>query len=134
MQRLIANYLSAILTLVLATADANASFVDGNRLHQMCNGDPPLAAMFIAGVSDFADEQHRRMTLATAGLKEDIPPMAGAFIMAMSAKACMPSQATLGQAKDVVCNYLRDKPAERHRDGATLAASALVAAFPCSAK
>ena len=56
------------------------------------------------------------------------------------ARGGMPGQArficpakglTMGQAREVVVSYLRDKPEELHRPFALLAHLALQAAFPC---
>jgi len=45
----------------------------------------------------------------------------------------IPAQATAGQLKDVVCNYLRDNPKYRASTASSLTIMALRDAFPCNA-
>ena len=45
---------------------------------------------------------------------------------------CLPeSHVTTGQVKDIIVNYLRDHPQNRHNSASLLAAIALNEAFPC---
>lgn len=44
---------------------------------------------------------------------------------------CPAKGVSMSQMAGVTCQYLRDKPAERQRDGADLTMEALMAAFPC---
>jgi hypothetical protein len=45
--------------------------------------------------------------------------------------ACVPANAANGQIVDVVKNYLRDNPAQRHMMASGLIVAALIQAFPC---
>jgi len=44
---------------------------------------------------------------------------------------CIPAGASLGQAVDVFCKYLKDNPEERHLPASVLAAKSLGLAWPC---
>jgi len=44
---------------------------------------------------------------------------------------CMPSTVTVGQVNDMVRNYIRNTPAERHLPGDVIIAKAFGIAFPC---
>jgi hypothetical protein len=44
---------------------------------------------------------------------------------------CTPKHATAGQAIDIIVNYLRNHPEDRHLAAYSLAKLALMAAFPC---
>lgn len=46
-------------------------------------------------------------------------------------KACEPMDVTAGQLKDIVVQYLRLNPAERHLGASGLVADAISKAFPC---
>lgn len=46
-------------------------------------------------------------------------------------KACIPQQVQVEQLRDVVIQYLRNHPAERHYSVLGLVAKALAGAFPC---
>ena len=48
-----------------------------------------------------------------------------------NAPVCIPATSTLAQARDVVCNYLRDNPAKRHYNTASSVWSAQSQAWPC---
>jgi hypothetical protein len=45
--------------------------------------------------------------------------------------ACIPTRVSAGQIKDIVVQYLRLNPAERHFAAAGLVADAISKAFPC---
>ena len=44
---------------------------------------------------------------------------------------CLPKNSSVGQVNDVVTDYLRSHPADRHRAAAVLGRLALREAFPC---
>ena len=44
---------------------------------------------------------------------------------------CLPSTVTVGQVHDMVRNYIRNTPAERHLPGDVLISKAFGVAFPC---
>jgi hypothetical protein len=46
-------------------------------------------------------------------------------------KVCLPAAATVGQLSAVVLRYLRQNPAQLHRDSSNLVREALQQAFPC---
>jgi hypothetical protein len=45
---------------------------------------------------------------------------------------CLPANVTVGQMQDVVENYLREHPENRHFTAASLIADALQRKFPCN--
>jgi hypothetical protein len=98
--------------LAALTAPADAGFVDGNKLHQDCSGMlTMLDSSCAAYVSAIAD------VLATAPVGRR--------------RACLPNGARLGQAVDVVKQWLAANPQSRHLPGPEVVAIALEGAFPC---
>jgi hypothetical protein len=104
---------------------------DGNKLFRFCEESPPLAMAYVQGVVD-TDSDHLDAIIAQQirGGKisvDDLKPLyrnAGNMI-------CVPKNATLGQARDVVCKFLKDQPAIRQKTAPQLVRQALEAAFPC---
>jgi hypothetical protein len=45
---------------------------------------------------------------------------------------CLPPTVTAGQIKDMIHNYLRNTPAERHLPASVIIANAFIGGFPCS--
>lgn len=91
------------------SSSAWATFLDGNKLYDMCSRNRPAVAFYLAGVSD---------TIASS------PP-------GQKQEFCTPRQATGEQVTDVICNYLRDYPDQRHYTAASTAVVAFRIAFPC---
>jgi hypothetical protein len=95
-------------------AQAAAAFKNGNRLWSLCSQPPNSVAKaecagYVLGVVD--------------AIKED--DAVNGFT------ACLPTEVTTVQVVDVVTDYLRQNPAERHYLAAGLVARALARAFPC---
>jgi len=44
---------------------------------------------------------------------------------------CRPNEVTMGQAQDMIANYLRDHPEARHVAAADIVGSVLLKTFPC---
>ena len=93
---------------LLAAAPAHAAFWDGNELLQRLNSDDAVrravALGYVMGVHDaFENVNH-----------------------------CPPANASAGQLRDIVRNYLTNVPAERHHIADQLVMRALEIAFPCS--
>ncbi len=89
---------------LLARAEADERLAQGRPLSGDASDGSAWRA-FIAGV---------------AWTLDDVDPL-----------TCLPQQATLGQAMDVVLAYLRQNPAQLHRPSQVLARDALRQAFPC---
>jgi Rap1a immunity proteins len=80
-------------------------FVDGNQLYERCNKPDDFCAGYVAAVSDaLGPDQH----------------------------VCIPNAVTVKQAADVITNYLRDHPEQRHYAAWGLGLLALRLAFPCN--
>ena len=100
--------LCAILLLCLNTA--HAEFKDGNRL---------LADLQSSHVED---------RVHAMGYIVGIADMGRGYIN------CMPENATAGQLRDMVRNYLENTPAERHFSADLIVNKVLKTVWPCSKK
>lgn len=100
-----------VLSLLMAAGAARAEFLNGNMLYERLN-EPvgsvgySLAMGYVAGVHD-----------ARAGVE-----------------ICAPSSLTIGQSSDMVRQWLRDNPAERHRTADQIVVHVLSSRFPCKQK
>jgi hypothetical protein len=98
-----------LISAALATASiphhAKADFYSGNELYARCTGETysemSLCQGYVAGVWDRSDVD----------------------------KVCPATNARLGQIVDVVKNYLRDRPEDRHFAAESLAVDAFEKAF-----
>jgi hypothetical protein len=88
---------------------ANAFFVRGNQLYEWCTNasSPDACNAYVIGVID----------------KQEVTDGTKVF--------CVETHVTIGQASDVVREYLRQHPERRHHQAASLVDDALAAAFPC---
>jgi hypothetical protein len=94
------------ICLTLLSLAASAQYVNGNQLHADLNGsnsDRAFALGYVSGVVDAFDEE----------------------------LFCTPRGAELGQLRDIVRQFLVQRPKERHRNAAAIVAIALVIEFPC---
>jgi len=103
----------AILVTVLffcftTTAYADIVFWNGNKLWEYCQG-----------------VQSRSQPAREGICMGYVAAIADAFA------DCIPGGVTVGQATDIVYNYLRDHPERRHEIASRLVQSALVEKFPC---
>ena len=92
---------------------AGVTFLDVNKLHSFCNSGKTnmmngVCAGYIIGVAD---------SLSTGAIQ--------------GFNACIPQGPTVEQLRDVVTEWLRGNPANRHYSGEVVVAWALSAAFPC---
>ncbi|MDE1993469.1 MAG: hypothetical protein KGI75_13275, partial [Rhizobiaceae bacterium] len=111
----------ASLCLLYATAPAVAGsghFYSGNNLQELCAAKSPSVRAFIAGwldkQSDDADSVavFRSSYPSSNQLRKLNALVAG--------NTCLPSQVTLGQTQDVLCQYLDRNPAQRAEPASTL--------------
>ena len=115
----------AALALAVLTTDASAqsdrggttvaqeqiqAYVSADMLHEWCQQQPARAMYYVAGVLD-------SLTMNASS--------------ASTAPVCIPKGSTLAQARDVVCNYLRDNPAKRYYNTASSIWVAQSQAWPC---
>ena len=96
---------------VTAFAAAGDTFFTADMLHRHCNQSSESCTSYIAGVVD---------TLIAAGAAQKVP------------RICLHERTDLGQAVDVISNYLRAHPEKRHLNAASIATIALKQSFPCS--
>jgi hypothetical protein len=90
-------------------ADQVTTFLTGNQLYEYCTSQTNVVAKtmclgYVAGTFD---------TLDAMGM------------------TCRPNEVTMGQAQDMITNYLRDHPETRHLNGADLVGAVLAKTFPC---
>jgi hypothetical protein len=104
-----------LLMLLTGSRAAEAQFYSGNDLHGYCSVDRGnlhyaqymgICQGFVAGVVDSS-------------------------LRPLSFRVCVPAGVTLQQTADVVTNYLRDHPEERHYTAQSLVVFALQQAWPC---
>lgn len=103
------RHLLIAATMLAVSAPAQASFYDGNQVHEWCSADGPeigLCSGYVAGVAD------------TAALFDDKP-------------FCAHTGVEVRQMRDVVVNYLDQFPEKRHYPAQALVLVALSEAFPC---
>jgi hypothetical protein len=95
---------------LVASTTASAQFFNGNDLFNHMTDEAPIKRMlamgYIAGASDFSQGDFH----------------------------CTPASVSLGQTNDVVMQYLRQDPVNRHRDASVLVVIALAKAWPCAKK
>jgi hypothetical protein len=103
------KHIIAALALVASTT-TSAQFYNGNDLLQrMDSGEAHhqmLAMGYIAGVVDMTRGEYH----------------------------CAPSTVSLGQARDLMQNAIRNDPASRHLSGAVLVTLTLIEVWPCPKK
>ena len=95
------------LTAVLALSAHATYFNDGNKLLADMNEGSSTKRMYALGyVAGVVDSMNRFMF-------------------------CLPSSVTIGQLTDMIHNYLRNTPSERHQPADVIIAKAFGIAFPC---
>lgn len=113
-----ALYVIALVTQVAEAADA----FTGNDLYRLMRQPTPnpMAVMWVNGFL-----QGTNVSEAGRAIRDNktSPPPGELF--------CMPSQATVGQAHDVIRQFLETRPEERHEHAGVVAALALARVWPC---
>lgn len=104
--------------LMVLSLSAHAQFQTGNSLLDKIRTSKLVALGYVAGIADNNDGSYH------AALGITIPAVA----------SCIPGGVTIGQATDVVEQYLIANPAVRHYNGNILVQDALRAAWPCKPK
>lgn len=98
---------------------------NGNELQQLCLQDRAL--FYVAGHIDKGEQDAVGMLLLTNDFNSVQAKTARTVIKGY----CLPPKATLGQATDVVCKYVRENPKDRTKPAAVMVSLALNEAFPC---
>jgi Rap1a immunity proteins len=97
----------AVLTGATTAQEQTQQYISPDTLHEWCQQQPARAMAYVAGAFD------------------------ALMLNASSAPMCIPAESTLAQARDAVCNYLRDNPAKRHYNTASSLWLAQSQAWPC---
>ena len=88
-----------------------ANFLDGNDLYEHCKNRNASALNYILGVHD------AQQAIAGFGKQEKL--------------VCPWGRVSSGHIVGIVCNYLRENPAQRHLSGGSIVLKSLGNAFPC---
>lgn len=101
---------------------ASAHAMTGNQLHELMASD--------------SDQSYRLAALAyVTGLTDGISYAQFVAKMRQATNApgsiCLPDNAQVGQAYDVIKAFLANNPSQRHLDAGTLSAAALYRVWPC---
>jgi hypothetical protein len=102
------------LSLALTAGSAQAHFLNGNKLYELCTAPEYLKQMECLGYVQATADYLNSMRFLN-----HLPE-------------CPPGEATGRQVVDVVVNYLRDRPQDRTLDADTLAVFAFASAWRCS--
>jgi hypothetical protein len=119
-----ATWLAAIFIVAATTPSFAGVYINGNDLYPLCSATPEnvpgeqqanastqwgFCRGYVAGVADILENRE------VAGYR-----------------ACIPAPAVeVGKLADIVTNFLRDHPEQRHSTAASSVAFALSQAFPC---
>jgi hypothetical protein len=101
-----------LIPVLLGAPLARAEFKDGNQLLHVCTS------------TDVADNANCAGYLASA---VDAHPAVGQY----QGRICISPDVALSQVRDVVMNFLEDKPELRHYVAASIVLEAIAEAFPC---
>jgi Rap1a immunity proteins len=115
MRNLIRAGFAILVVLSVPVPAALAAVTSGNRLYESCAAKETYCIGYITAVIDALDFVKTSPAGGTFGGWE----------------ACVPQGATIGQAIDIVTNWLVAHPEKRHFSGAGIVAAALAEAFPC---
>jgi Rap1a immunity proteins len=91
--------------------------------------------MYVAGVIDKAETDERAIFKFNADNSDNVKGLSDAQAGNLVANVarelravksyCIPTGVTTGQVADVICKYLKDNPADRHKSAADLVTTAL---------
>jgi hypothetical protein len=118
----------AFLILMLPL-EANASFLDGNKLHSYCATNKQFVGSYSAGVYDKGDSDY--VLLIEGSSEEPARIEYNSKIADRIAGHCAPQKVTLGQIADIVCRHLTAHPETRQMSATDLVTESFVKAFPC---
>lgn len=133
MRRLQMTVMLCVITFVQFPGSAKADFLSGNQLHDLCQkkATPILNGFVIGAVALF--EQSFLLTskleeiMKTNG--EKLPaPLPSELVRN---NICQPERVTVTQYVDILCKYVSDHPADRHKPSGTMFSDAMEDAWPC---
>jgi hypothetical protein len=111
-----------------ASAQAD-SLTSGSQLADACDGQPALVSGYVAGWLE-KQEFDRFVMVNTMRNHMDDKRMRGAE-KKMRGDVCMRASATLTQATEAFCRYLKDDPAAQRQSAGVSLAAALSKTWPC---
>lgn len=118
--------IGAILLIVLLVVPARAGFKSGNKFLEECsskqNVDWGVCMGYVEGIADEISGQ----TEFTA-----ITSLDGKKTKIYRPRACIRSEVTASQIRDIALKWVTDHPETRDWDANALVSTALAAAFPC---
>lgn len=109
---------AALLVAMLLSTSANAQFVDGNRLLELCDQSPANVSGYVLGVVDW------EITLGVSTGVDGDSHLRKRFL-------CVPTGVRASQIVDASCAYLRNNPQNRHWNASALVYNAVLAMYPC---
>ncbi|MBX4972626.1 hypothetical protein HJB56_26260 [Rhizobium lentis] len=111
------------------TAHADPAFMTGNKLFEYCQTNRLFVVGYMMGV---VDKGLYDSSAADYGLTREPDSrelkVIGTFVRT---NRCVPDGATSGQMVDVICKWLNEHPADRHKYGPTLINNAFAEVWPC---
>jgi hypothetical protein len=117
---------------VALTATQAKAIFDGNDVYRWCRTNKSMAVAYSAGILD--QSARISFTLDTT-VRPPRPDVRIDSVLDLASKLlvgyCIPDQATMEQVTDVLCDYLRDTPGERHVPAAYLFQHAMQKVWPC---
>lgn len=120
----------ALLALFLSTSTVQADdFFGTGQLQEACDGQPALVTGYVAGWLDKHAFDRFVMTNTMRNHMDD-KRLRGAE-KKMRSNVCMRESATITQAAEAFCKYLKDNPESRRQSAGDSLAAALSKAWPC---
>jgi Rap1a immunity proteins len=137
--RMLKIILAAAILSAYITAP-HAENYTGNKLHELCEKNKPLIYFYVGGVIDKAEADAEALNRLSNRLDEKLETvsqrmalLAGMHFGLREVQGwCVPKGATLGQAGDVFCKYLRNNPAERNKGASALLTTSLNEVWACN--
>jgi hypothetical protein len=109
---------------------AQSQFYTGNELYPLCEQSRRVVYGYVAGAADHAMHSLEALLI----FQMDTPFVIDRPGWKATKERILGSyspRVTVGQLGDVLCNYLRDAPQERHESAAALFSRAMSRAWPC---
>jgi hypothetical protein len=126
------SIVAAIIISLAMTDRASGGFVGGNDLYATCTDRASRLECvgYVMGVLDAASsEAVSEQFQQGRGVKRDRPDINEATLSGF--RWCLRETVTVGQAVDVITNFLHDNPAYRDNAAPGLVAMAMQRAWPC---
>ena len=119
-----------VLAFSLITGTAYASSFDGNKLYELCQSNDFALYGYVSGWIDKELEDSYGVQRAIERIPDN--PAMSTLKFVVDGNICYPKGMTLGQAKDVLCLYLKNNPATRAQSGSLLLWTAYREVWTCA--